>query len=151
MWLSEYWNLIEAVAIVLFLVGFGLRWGSPPLHTVGRLIYCLDIIFWFSRLMDFFAVNQHAGPYVTMVAKMVCTSCFIHKCPFSVAPPLWFISHTLTFLSCDVCMHTHVCLWVSSPVFACVEGGHQCRVSSTIALVLVVFLLLLNDSMAKAA
>ncbi|KAM7330000.1 hypothetical protein ACRRTK_011613 [Alexandromys fortis] len=25
MWLSEYWNLIEAVAIVLFLVGFGLR------------------------------------------------------------------------------------------------------------------------------
>ncbi|XP_050015899.1 transient receptor potential cation channel subfamily M member 6 isoform X2 [Alexandromys fortis] len=77
MWLSEYWNLIEAVAIVLFLVGFGLRWGSPPLHTVGRLIYCLDIIFWFSRLMDFFAVNQHAGPYVTMVAKMAANMFYI--------------------------------------------------------------------------
>ncbi|KAM4877891.1 transient receptor potential cation channel subfamily M member 6 [Thomomys bottae] len=69
-WISEYWNLMEMVAIGLFLVGFGLRWGLPPWHTVGRLIYCINIIFWFSRLMDFFAVNQHAGPYVTMIAKM---------------------------------------------------------------------------------
>ncbi|XP_012972837.1 transient receptor potential cation channel subfamily M member 6 [Mesocricetus auratus] len=77
MWLSEYWNLIEAVAIGLFSVGFGLRWGHPPLHTAGRLIYCIDIIFWFSRLMDFFAVNQHAGPYVTMIAKMAANMFYI--------------------------------------------------------------------------
>nr|XP_058157645.1 transient receptor potential cation channel subfamily M member 6 isoform X2 [Dasypus novemcinctus] len=69
-WISEYWNLMETVAIGLFSVGFGLRWGDPPFHTVGRLIYCIDIIFWFSRLLDFFAVNQHAGPYLTMIAKM---------------------------------------------------------------------------------
>ncbi|XP_004862578.2 transient receptor potential cation channel subfamily M member 6 isoform X2 [Heterocephalus glaber] len=69
-WISEYWNLMEAVAIGLFSVGFCLRWGDPPFYTVGRLIYCIDTIFWFSRLMDFFAVNQHAGPYVTMIAKM---------------------------------------------------------------------------------
>ncbi|MEJ1276549.1 transient receptor potential cation channel subfamily M member 6 [Cricetulus griseus] len=77
MWLSEYWNLIETVAIGLFSVGFGLRWGHPPLHTAGRLIYCIDIIFWFSRLMDFFAVNQHAGPYVTMIAKMAANMFYI--------------------------------------------------------------------------
>lgn len=74
-WISEYWNVIETVAIGLFSVGFGLRWGDPPLHTAGRLIYCIDIIFWFSRLLDFFAVNQHVGPYVTMIAKMVSTVC----------------------------------------------------------------------------
>uniref|UniRef100_A0A8C6QL25 non-specific serine/threonine protein kinase n=1 Tax=Nannospalax galili TaxID=1026970 RepID=A0A8C6QL25_NANGA len=77
MWLSEYWNLMETVAIGLFLIGFGLRWGRPPLYTAGRLIYCIDIIFWFSRLMDFFAVNQHAGPYVTMVAKMAANMFYI--------------------------------------------------------------------------
>ncbi|XP_076417112.1 transient receptor potential cation channel subfamily M member 6 isoform X1 [Peromyscus maniculatus bairdii] len=77
MWLSEYWNLIETVAIGLFSIGFGLRWGHPPLHTAGRLIYCIDIIFWFSRLMDFFAVNQHAGPYVTMIAKMAANMFYI--------------------------------------------------------------------------
>ncbi|XP_006527014.1 transient receptor potential cation channel subfamily M member 6 isoform X1 [Mus musculus] len=77
MWLSEYWNLMETVAIGLFAVGFGLRWGHPPLQTAGRLIYCIDIIFWFSRLMDFFAVNQHAGPYVTMIAKMAANMFYI--------------------------------------------------------------------------
>ncbi|XP_058439983.1 transient receptor potential cation channel subfamily M member 6 isoform X2 [Marmota monax] len=76
-WISEYWNLMETVAIGLFSVGFGLRLGSPPFHTAGRLIYCIDIIFWFSRLMDFFAVNQHAGPYVTMIAKMAANMFYI--------------------------------------------------------------------------
>ncbi|XP_006835068.1 PREDICTED: transient receptor potential cation channel subfamily M member 6 [Chrysochloris asiatica] len=69
-WVSEYWNLVGTVAIVLFLVGFGLRWGEPPFHTAGRLIYCVDIIFWYTQLLDFLAVNQHAGPYLTMIAKM---------------------------------------------------------------------------------
>uniref|UniRef100_A0A452VAM3 non-specific serine/threonine protein kinase n=1 Tax=Ursus maritimus TaxID=29073 RepID=A0A452VAM3_URSMA len=76
-WISEYWNVIETVAIGLFSVGFGLRWGDPPLHTAGRLIYCIDIIFWFSRLLDFFAVNQHVGPYVTMIAKMTANMFYI--------------------------------------------------------------------------
>nr|XP_035926357.1 transient receptor potential cation channel subfamily M member 6 isoform X3 [Halichoerus grypus] len=76
-WISEYWNVIETVAIGLFSVGFGLRWGDPPLHTAGRLMYCIDIIFWFSRLLDFFAVNQHVGPYVTMIAKMTANMFYI--------------------------------------------------------------------------
>ncbi|XP_054439279.1 transient receptor potential cation channel subfamily M member 6 [Pteronotus mesoamericanus] len=76
-WISEYWNLMETVATGLFLVGFSLRWGDAPLHTAGRLIYCIDIIFWFSRLLDFLAVNQHAGPYVTMIAKMTANMFYI--------------------------------------------------------------------------
>ncbi|XP_063769935.1 transient receptor potential cation channel subfamily M member 6 isoform X2 [Pseudophryne corroboree] len=69
-WLQEYWNLTDSIAITLFVAGFILRWAEPPLHTAGRLIYCLDIIFWFTRLLDFFAVNQQAGPYITMIGKM---------------------------------------------------------------------------------
>ncbi|XP_055470153.1 transient receptor potential cation channel subfamily M member 6 [Psammomys obesus] len=111
-WLSEYWNLMETVAIGLFLVGFGLRWGHPPLFTVGRLFYCIDIIFWFSRLMDFFAVNQHAGPYVTMVAKMAANMFYIVVMmaivllSFGVArkailspkePPSWHLARDIVF------------------------------------------------------
>ncbi|XP_045144522.1 transient receptor potential cation channel subfamily M member 6 [Echinops telfairi] len=76
-WISEYWNLMETLAIVLFLVGFGLRWGDGPRHTAGRLIYCIDIIFWYTKLLDFFAVNQHAGPYLTMIAKMAANMFYI--------------------------------------------------------------------------
>ncbi|XP_057404591.1 transient receptor potential cation channel subfamily M member 6 isoform X1 [Balaenoptera acutorostrata] len=111
-WISEYWNLMETVAIGLFLVGFGLRWGDPPFYTAGRLIYCIDIIFWFSRLLDFFAVNQHAGPYVTMIAKMTANMFYIViimaivLLSFGVArkailspkePPSWSLARDIVF------------------------------------------------------
>lgn len=72
-WIYEYWNFTDSVAIILFMVGFGLRWSNPRVRTAGRLLYCLDIIFWYTRLLDLFAVNQHADPYLTMIGKMVST------------------------------------------------------------------------------
>eukprot|EP00074_Homo_sapiens_P092605 XP_016869777.1 transient receptor potential cation channel subfamily M member 6 isoform X9 [Homo sapiens] len=111
-WISEYWNLTETVAIGLFSAGFVLRWGDPPFHTAGRLIYCIDIIFWFSRLLDFFAVNQHAGPYVTMIAKMTANMFYIViimaivLLSFGVArkailspkePPSWSLARDIVF------------------------------------------------------
>ncbi|XP_072453566.1 transient receptor potential cation channel subfamily M member 6 isoform X2 [Notamacropus eugenii] len=76
-WINEYWNLIETIAISLFTIGFGLRWADPPTQTAARLIYCIDIIFWYSRLLDFLAVNQHAGPYLTMIGKMTANMFYI--------------------------------------------------------------------------
>lgn len=71
-WCSEYWNISDFTAVILFFIGFGLRWHDPPLRTAGRIAYCLDIIFWYLRLLDLFTVHQHVGPYVTMIIKMVC-------------------------------------------------------------------------------
>ncbi|XP_010150395.1 PREDICTED: transient receptor potential cation channel subfamily M member 6, partial [Eurypyga helias] len=76
-WIYEYWNFTDSIAIILFMIGFGLRWSDPPVHTAGRLLYCLDIIFWYARLLDLFAVNQHAGPYLTMIGKMTANMFYI--------------------------------------------------------------------------
>ncbi|XP_064356799.1 transient receptor potential cation channel subfamily M member 6-like isoform X1 [Dromaius novaehollandiae] len=76
-WIYEYWNFTDSIAIVLFMIGFGLRWFNPPVQTAGRLLYCLDIIFWYARLLDLFAVNQHAGPYLTMIGKMTANMFYI--------------------------------------------------------------------------
>ncbi|XP_074669744.1 transient receptor potential cation channel subfamily M member 6 [Strix aluco] len=76
-WIYEYWNFTDSVAIILFMIGFGLRWSDPPVQTAGRLLYCLDIIFWYARLLDLFAVNQHAGPYLTMIGKMTANMFYI--------------------------------------------------------------------------
>lgn len=70
-WFSEYWNVSDFIAILLFLFGLAMRWHGNPYRTAGRICYCLDIIFWFVRVMDLLAVNQHAGPYLTMITKMV--------------------------------------------------------------------------------
>ncbi|NXI56366.1 TRPM6 protein, partial [Chloroceryle aenea] len=76
-WIYEYWNFTDTIAIILFMIGFVLRWSNPPVQTAGRLLYCLDIIFWYARLLDLFAVNQHAGPYLTMIGKMTANMFYI--------------------------------------------------------------------------
>ncbi|XP_071338532.1 transient receptor potential cation channel subfamily M member 6 isoform X2 [Trachinotus anak] len=76
-WFSEYWNMSDFIAILLFLVGLAMRWHADPYRTTGRIAYCLDIIFWFVRVTDLLAVNQHAGPYLTMITKMTSNMFFI--------------------------------------------------------------------------
>ncbi|XP_041642551.1 transient receptor potential cation channel subfamily M member 6 isoform X2 [Cheilinus undulatus] len=76
-WFSEYWNISDFIAILLFLIGLVMRLLPDPYHTAGRISYCLDIIFWFVRVMDLLAVNQHAGPYLTMITKMTSNMFFI--------------------------------------------------------------------------
>ncbi|XP_073922035.1 transient receptor potential cation channel subfamily M member 7 isoform X3 [Castor canadensis] len=85
-WFSDYFNISDTIAIITFFIGFGLRFGAKwnfenaydnHLFVAGRLIYCLNIIFWYVRLLDFLAVNQQAGPYVMMIGKMVANMFYI--------------------------------------------------------------------------
>lgn len=70
-WFGDYFNITDCLAILTFFIGFGLRFGDDDVFLAGRLGYCLNIIFWYVRLLDFLAVNQQAGPYVMMIGKMV--------------------------------------------------------------------------------
>ncbi|XP_077863672.1 transient receptor potential cation channel subfamily M member 3 [Saccoglossus kowalevskii] len=73
---SDYWNIIDTMAILLFIVGIFLRF-NPPTMATGRVIYCIDIIFWYIRLLDIMSVNKYLGPYVTMIPKMVVDMIYI--------------------------------------------------------------------------
>ncbi|KAM9408888.1 transient receptor potential cation channel subfamily M member 7 isoform 2-T2 [Pholidichthys leucotaenia] len=70
-WFSHYFNMTDFLAICTFFIGFGLRLGTNGTFVAGRTIYCLNIIFWYVRLLDILTVNQQAGLYVMMIAKMV--------------------------------------------------------------------------------
>uniref|UniRef100_A0A3B4AAU9 Ion transport domain-containing protein n=1 Tax=Periophthalmus magnuspinnatus TaxID=409849 RepID=A0A3B4AAU9_9GOBI len=76
-WFGEYFNVSDFVAILTFFIGFGLRLGGEDTRNPGRTVYCLNIIFWYVRLLDILAVNQQAGPYVMMIAKMVANMFYI--------------------------------------------------------------------------
>uniref|UniRef100_A0AAY4EK94 non-specific serine/threonine protein kinase n=1 Tax=Denticeps clupeoides TaxID=299321 RepID=A0AAY4EK94_9TELE len=76
-WFSDYFNISDFFAIVSFFVGFGLRFGTGDIFLAGRTMYCLNIIFWYVRLLDTLAVNQQAGPYVMMIGKMVANMFYI--------------------------------------------------------------------------
>lgn len=70
-WLEEYWNITDLAAICTFLLGLMLRLQPEPYMGYGRVIYCIDIIFWYIRVLDIFGVNKYLGPYVMMIGKMV--------------------------------------------------------------------------------
>ncbi|XP_062245493.1 transient receptor potential cation channel subfamily M member 1-like [Platichthys flesus] len=70
-WMEEYWNITDMVAIATFLFGLLLRLQHEPYMGYGRVIYCIDIIFWYIRVLDIFGVNKYLGPYVMMIGKMM--------------------------------------------------------------------------------
>uniref|UniRef100_A0A8C1PJU1 Transient receptor potential cation channel, subfamily M, member 1b n=1 Tax=Cyprinus carpio TaxID=7962 RepID=A0A8C1PJU1_CYPCA len=70
-WLEEYWNITDLAAISTFLLGLLLRLQHEPYMGYGRVIYCVDIIFWYIRVLDIFGVNKYLGPYVMMIGKMM--------------------------------------------------------------------------------
>uniref|UniRef100_A0A3Q2DQ28 Transient receptor potential cation channel, subfamily M, member 1b n=2 Tax=Cyprinodon variegatus TaxID=28743 RepID=A0A3Q2DQ28_CYPVA len=70
-WMEDYWNITDLAAISTFLLALMLRLQPEPYMGYGRVIYCIDIIFWYIRVLDIFGVNKYLGPYVMMIGKMM--------------------------------------------------------------------------------
>eukprot|EP00057_Strongylocentrotus_purpuratus_P015113 XP_011669587.1 PREDICTED: LOW QUALITY PROTEIN: transient receptor potential cation channel subfamily M member 6 [Strongylocentrotus purpuratus] len=70
MWASDRWNLWDLVGILTFTMGFGLRMWEGSLNA-GRMLYILDIMVWYVRVLDILSVNKLMGPYVNMIGKMM--------------------------------------------------------------------------------
>ena len=68
-WISSYWNIWDAAAILLFFVAFGLRMGG--LLTEGRIVYAIDLMLFILRILEIFYVDKTLGPYVVMIGRMV--------------------------------------------------------------------------------
>lgn len=69
-WAWNMWNPCDVVVVLFFLVGLVLRL-QAALMSVGRLLFCVDIIYWYLRIFTILSVNKYLGPLVTMMDKMV--------------------------------------------------------------------------------
>ena len=67
---SEVWNICDSIAVLMFAIGVIMRF-YPGMMLQGRVFYCVDIIFWYIRVLEIFSVNKYLGPYVMMIGKMV--------------------------------------------------------------------------------
>lgn len=54
------WNPCDAAAIIFFVIGLTLRF-RPNTMDVGRVIYCLDSIYWYLRILNILGVNKYLG------------------------------------------------------------------------------------------
>jgi transient receptor potential cation channel subfamily M protein 3 len=69
-WAWNMWNPCDAAAIIFFLIGLCLRLRLSSMQ-IGRLIFCVDIVYWYLRILKILGVNKYLGPLVTMMGKMV--------------------------------------------------------------------------------
>ena len=82
-WAWNMWNPCDAAAIIFFQIGLALRLRSSS-HDVGRVMYCVDCIYWYLRILNILGVNKYFGMlnvilevtyrvriYVISVSKMI--------------------------------------------------------------------------------
>lgn len=68
-----FWNKLDVLAIVLFFIGFSLRFiNSGECFCAARIVLSVDLAIWFMRSLDIFAAVKRLGPKLVMIGEMVC-------------------------------------------------------------------------------
>lgn len=57
------WNPCDGAAIILFLIGLTFRFRFNTMD-IGRVIYCVDSIYWYLRILNILGVNKYLGKFV---------------------------------------------------------------------------------------
>lgn len=69
-WSWNMWNPCDMAAVLFFLIGVSFRMQRETFEH-GRVVYCVNSIYWYLRLLNILSVNKYLGPLVTMMGKMV--------------------------------------------------------------------------------
>ncbi len=70
---NNSWNTIEYCAVILFTIGLILRFipNSYDSYLAARILWCIDIILWFIKILYGYTLNRNLGPKLFMIKKMV--------------------------------------------------------------------------------
>uniref|UniRef100_A0A8C1MIE2 Transient receptor potential cation channel, subfamily M, member 2 n=1 Tax=Cyprinus carpio TaxID=7962 RepID=A0A8C1MIE2_CYPCA len=81
MYISDMWNILDVLSIILFIVGLVCRLqASGTVFYVGKVILCIDFIIFCLRLMAIFTISRTLGPKIIILRRMVgFLSCERHK------------------------------------------------------------------------
>ena len=79
-YISDTWNIVDMITIVLFIIGMVLRFiPSPSTFEAARVFLALNFVSFFLRLLHIFSVHKELGPKLVMIGRMV--SGFYHRTP----------------------------------------------------------------------
>ncbi|XP_069495749.1 transient receptor potential cation channel subfamily M member 2-like [Ambystoma mexicanum] len=70
LYISKFWNQMDALGLVLFITGLACRFFSITLY-LGRILLSLDFIIFCIRLMHIFTVSKVLGPKIIMMQRMM--------------------------------------------------------------------------------
>jgi len=69
---SKIMNTLDVVFILSMTVAFGFRL-SPykENHQVARILYCINTIYWYVKLLEFLIINKYTGLLIIIASRMV--------------------------------------------------------------------------------
>ena len=67
---SDFVHVCDSLALLAYGVGFILRFNPNTIHF-ARLLYCLDVSYWWIHLLTFISVHKSLGPYIHIAAQNV--------------------------------------------------------------------------------
>ncbi|XP_033100603.1 transient receptor potential cation channel subfamily M member-like 2 [Anneissia japonica] len=69
-WITDYWNIVDLATLILFTVGFTMRFFNET-FAASRVVLAIDLMIFYIRLLHVFSVNQNLGPKLIMISKMM--------------------------------------------------------------------------------
>ncbi|XP_060069343.1 transient receptor potential cation channel subfamily M member 1-like [Ylistrum balloti] len=78
LYFSQKWNIWDTMALTSFAMAVTLRFIPATLRD-ARILYTINIVFWYPRILQMISVNRYLGPYIKIMAKL-----FIDMCYFTV-------------------------------------------------------------------
>ena len=67
---ESVWNIWDTIAIMVFSSAVIVR-NLPVTPKAARMIYVVNIVFWYLRILEILSVNKYLGPYVKIISKFV--------------------------------------------------------------------------------
>lgn len=75
---KSFWNQLDVLAIILFFVGFTLRFfPTSECFCAARIVLSFDLAIWFIRSLDMFTAVKRLGPKLVMIGEMVKNSNYV--------------------------------------------------------------------------
>ncbi|XP_067459474.1 transient receptor potential cation channel subfamily M member 2-like isoform X1 [Thunnus thynnus] len=70
MYISDLWNILDVLSIILFIIGLAFRLTTELLYA-GKILLCIDFVVFCLRLMAIFTISQTLGPKIIIVRRMM--------------------------------------------------------------------------------
>jgi len=67
---DSVWNIWDTVSILSYSIVVIVRysWENP---RTSRVLYVINIVFWYLRILEMMSVNKYLGPYLKIIVKLV--------------------------------------------------------------------------------
>ncbi|KAJ8253025.1 hypothetical protein GJAV_G00208300 [Gymnothorax javanicus] len=70
MYITDLWNILDVLSILLFSIGLAFRL-TTVLFYAGKVVLCIDFIVFCLRLMAIFTISKTLGPKIIIVRRMM--------------------------------------------------------------------------------